>query len=90
MADKKRGKVQERHVEHSRFSFFGHKMKTEAKSSNGALQKVKEESGLPIPIKQEVEEKEHKVKVEEEKVMPCSAGASDMSSHRPAGRWVIK
>ena len=42
------------------------KMKTEAKSSKVVLQKVKEEL-----IKEEVE-----VKVKEEKVMPCSAGAS--------------
>ena len=51
------------------------KMKTEAKSSKAAVQKVKEEQVL---IKQEVEEKELEVKVEEEKekVMPCSAGAS--------------
>ena len=54
------------------------KMKTEAKSSKVALQKVKEEQTLPMLVKEEVVEKELEVKVEEkkEKVMPCSAGAS--------------
>ena len=51
------------------------RMKTEAKSFKVVLQNMKEE---PMLIKQEVEEKELEVKVEEEKekVMPCSAGAS--------------
>ena len=54
------------------------KMKTEAKSSKVAVQKVKEEQASPRPIKQEVEEKVLEVKVKEEKemVMPCSAEAS--------------
>ena len=50
-------------------------MKTEAKSSKVALQKVKEKQTLPMLIKEEVE-LEVKVKEEKEKVMPCSAGAS--------------
>ena len=53
------------------------KMKTEAKSSKVTGQKVKEMQASPM-IKKDVEEKEHEVKVKEEKekVMPCSAGAS--------------
>ena len=53
-------------------------VKTEAKSSKVALQKVMEEQMLSMLVKEEVEEKELEVKVKEEKekVMPCSAGAS--------------
>ena len=59
------------------------KMKTELKSSNVVLQKVKEE---PMLIKQEVEEKEVKVEEEKEKVMPCSVGASTGGQTRSTPR----